>query len=186
MASAASVGETRIPLHSPHAPAQADRAALLASLYRLIWLATWLTLMRLLGYRLTRHRVKSVAPSPTPGPAARLASPRRKHRKHRTIDRQRCIAMLAGINTQFAAQAPADPSPLARRPVSRPAHRAPAEPRQPSIAVPAAPPCQPASGKKPATPTNPKQPISFRHRNKPLVRPAPAQVPRPVQRRRTR
>jgi hypothetical protein len=139
MASAAPLGKLPIPAPPQPAPAEPDRAAIVAALYRLLVLATWLTLMRLLGYRLSRNRAKAPARTRTHSPAAtaptsaRAANPRRKHR---TIDRQLCVAMLAGINTQFAAaQPPAiTQSPTPRRTASRPSH--PAQPAPHPRAIP--------------------------------------------------
>jgi hypothetical protein len=187
MASAASAGEPKI----PPLPPQADRAAMGAALCRLLWLATWLTLMRLLGYRLSRHRARPAAPRPAriPVAPASLASPRRKPRKHRSIDRRLCLTMLANINTKVAAaQAPAGASPIPRRPALRPVHRALPAPRPRSIAVvlPATPPSQPASVKIAATQSLLSTPVSFRLRNGQLVRPAPTQARPPGQRQRTR
>jgi hypothetical protein len=129
MPTAAPLGKPPIPPPPQPAPAEPDRAAIVAALYRLLILATWLTLMRLLGYRLSRNRAKAPARTRTHTPAATAPTPARAanpRRKHRTIDRQLCVAMLAGINTQFAAAQPPAiaQSPTPRRAASRPSHPA--------------------------------------------------------------
>jgi hypothetical protein len=92
-----------------------------AALRRLLRLMLYVTLMRLLGYRIRRDQTRSKSPT-APGRIVTPTAPLRPRKKHRYLDRQMCLDALADINAAFSAAAPP----------TTPAH---------SSAKPAAPPC---------------------------------------------
>jgi hypothetical protein len=125
------------------APQGAGCEAVAAALSRLLWLAVYVTVMRLLGYRFRRQRGPR-APAATraytalPTPPAAPAKPRRQHLY---LDRQMFLSVLASINTTVraanAAAADAAPPPSAPAP---PAAQTPpkAKPARPPHATPVA------------------------------------------------
>jgi hypothetical protein len=107
------------------------------ALLDLVWLMFYLTIMRLLGFRLSRQRPRpnpnpnsNLGPKPTPAPAGVtpsgpvFAAPAKPRCRHRIIDRQMCIEALVRINGAFAPNAEAAPA--------EPAQAAPCPPVQAS------------------------------------------------------
>jgi hypothetical protein len=90
-------------------PEGADRIA--AAIHSLLRLVLFLTVMRLFGYRLSRaprttpRPAAAAPPAPTPAPL-QPSTPAAPRRPHRTINRQMCLDMLAGINSAVAATHP--------------------------------------------------------------------------------
>ena len=167
--------EPQIP--PPHDPAIAGRPRTpesqirtLAALRSLVWLTLYVTIMRLLGYRIARDPTPRPArPAPTQAqppipPHLTHANPRRKHRY---LDRAMCLNLLSSINQDFTpaspapaqpaapTPAPAAPHPRAASPPRYP-HPAPPPPRTPAIIPPArlarAPPHPPDFQKPPVLP----------------------------------
>jgi hypothetical protein len=165
---AALPGEPQIP-PPPDAPEGAGCEAVRTALCDLLWLAFYVTFMRLLGYRFRRHR--PAAPprrAPIPPPAPRAAAPARPRRKHRYLDREACLAQLARINS---ACAPAPP-PLAATilpPAARRARRASPTPHPRAAAPRPAPRRAPVTAhrifKNPAPAPGKRTPILLRYRN---------------------
>jgi hypothetical protein len=144
-----------VPAEAEREPASAltpeKLAGIQAALLRLLRLALYVALMTLLGYRIRRPRSRR---APLPATLRTLrpqhsAAPPTPPRHHRYLDRDLCLATLAGIDTQVAALFPASaapPQPVeATTPAARPPiaasqrpHRAPhASLANPSAAVPA-------------------------------------------------
>jgi hypothetical protein len=110
-----------------------------AAMLKLIWLTLYVTLMRLLGYRIRRDRTPPAAPAAPASPRPIQSAPRRPRQKHRYLDRDMALAMLADINaalTPAGAEPRAIPSQPAR--ATRTIHRSPAPHRAPAVRTAAA------------------------------------------------
>jgi hypothetical protein len=142
MTSASTPREPPIP---PSAPAQVEQALtpeaaarLCAALRDLLWLMLYVTLMRLLGYRIRREASLRTAPRRMPAAppiATALPKPRQQHRY---IDRQMCLELLARINADLAPASVAPSPTLAAalpRPIIRRAQAAPPSKPAPSSAA---------------------------------------------------
>jgi hypothetical protein len=101
-----------------------------AALLDLLWLSLYVTLMRLLGYRIRRVRAaRATPPAAHPRTQVQPSAPARPRRTHRYIDREMCLGLLARIDravtpastqpSAVPAAAPAGNPPLPRA-ASRP------------------------------------------------------------------
>jgi hypothetical protein len=168
MSSELPLREAPIPPPPPAAePPLTDEAAdrIHAALLNLLWLAVYLAVMRLFGYRLSRparQAPRAKSPAPAEHPPIQTAPPAKRPRTAaRTIDRAMCLAMFERINAAVATPRP------------------PAAPQPESAAVPAAPSARPHA--RPARPAHPRRraPISPRiipqagHKQRPHPRPPP-------------
>jgi hypothetical protein len=126
-----------------------------AALLRLLCLAFYVAVMTMLGYRIRRPRTRRPgtrplgAPTPVPAaqPALTPAAPAQPRRHHLYLDRESCLAALAGINSQVATAAP-HPAAAADPPPSAPADQAPS----PIAAIRPPPPRLPRHVARPNTP----------------------------------
>jgi hypothetical protein len=177
-----------------------------AALLDLLWLMLYVTVMRLLGYRIRR------APSPRATARTALAStpipaaPAKPRRTHRYIDRQMCLDLLAGINsavtpatppaTPQAAKPPRPPAPIIRRALAHSAAARAHPPAAPILARRGVPSLNPRlRAKNPDSFTRKRTSNSLLYRNKctatapctadeprggPYKPPNPAAAPEPV------
>jgi hypothetical protein len=126
MPAATSLWESPIPSSVAAPPGRAVEA-MRAALLDLLWLALYVTVMRMLGYRIRREATRTApAPrQPAQTNAAQPSAPAKPRRKHRYIDRQMCLDLLASIDRQVAAVAPQQsPAPqiIIRRPAAHHPH----------------------------------------------------------------